>query len=198
MVSEPARVGPSPLVSPLPDRGEPAATASPCPGPVGDERITVMGLLMETHGRLTRVLGAELEELSGIPLGWYDVLIRIGRSAEGRLTMTQLGAEVLLTSGGITRLVDRMAEAGYVERQNCPSDRRSVYVALTTAGRVKLEEATAVHLDGLQRHLVDPLDEDDRRHLVVALRKLHGDGPVCGEDRAPAQRRGPGGLSAGR
>ncbi len=187
MASEPAPLvpapfGPAPRGRRTPGPTDQAAEVSPCSSLVGDERITLMGLLMETHGRLTRVLGAELEAVCEIPLGWYDVLIRIGRSAEGRLTMTQLSAEVLLTSGGITRLVDRIAEAGYVERQNCPSDRRSVYVALTPAGRVKLEEATAVHLDGLQRHLVDLLDEDERRNLVVALRKLHGDGPVCGGD----------------
>ena len=148
---------------------------------VGDERITLMGLLIETHARLTRVLGAELEAECGLPLSWFDVLIRLGRSSEHKLTMTQLAGEVSLTSGGITRLVDRIAEAGYVERQHCPNDRRSVHVVLTAAGEDKLAEATAHHLGGLDRHLLAPLSGDERAQLEATLRKLRGPGPVCAE-----------------
>ena len=113
-------------------QGEPSVETA-CEGlfqRIGDERITLMGLLLETHAKITRALSAELEAACGIPLTWFDVLIRLGRSAERRLTMSQLAAQVSLTTGGVTRLVDRIAEAGYVERQNCPSDRRSIYVAL--------------------------------------------------------------------
>jgi DNA-binding MarR family transcriptional regulator len=153
-------------------------SGGPCP--VSDERITLMGLLVETHAHLTRVLGAELEQACGMPLTWFDVLIRLARSPEQHLTMTQLASEVSITSGGITRLVDRIAEAGFVERQDCPSDRRSVHVALTPAGRTKMEEAVAVHVDGLDRHLLAPLADEDRRALEQALRKLRADGSCFG------------------
>ena len=142
---------------------------------VDDERITLMGLLVETHAKLTRILSAALEETCGLPLTWFDVLIRLGRNPDRRLTMSQLAAQVSLTTGGVTRLVDRIAEAGYVERQNCPSDRRSVYVALTAAGSEKLHEATAAHLEDLERHLLEPLDADERVALAGALRKLRGE-----------------------
>lgn len=149
-------------------------------GTADDERITLMGLLLESHAKLTRVLGAELEAACGLPLTWYDVMIRLGRSPEGHLTMSRLATEVSLTSGGITRLVDRMVAAGYVERSGCPTDRRSVYVELTPDGTSKLEEATVEHLHGLDRHLLAPLDHADREALATALRKLRGSGPVCG------------------
>lgn len=142
---------------------------------IGDERITLMGLLLETHAKLTRVLSAALEEACGIPLTWFDVLIRLGRTPGRRMTMSQLAAQVSLTTGGVTRLVDRIAEAGYVERQNCPSDRRSVYVALTAVGTDKLQEATATHLEDLERHLLEPLDADERAALASTLRKLRGE-----------------------
>jgi MarR family transcriptional regulator, 2-MHQ and catechol-resistance regulon repressor len=141
---------------------------------IGDERITLMGLLLETHAKLTRVLSAELEHSCGLPLTWFDVLIRLGRSPEQRLRMSQLAAQVSLTTGGVTRLVDRIAEAGYVERQSCPSDRRSTYVALTAAGTEKLHEATTAHLEDLERHLLEPLDADERLALAATLRKLRG------------------------
>jgi DNA-binding MarR family transcriptional regulator len=142
---------------------------------VDDDRITLMGLLAETHTKLTRILGATLADACGLQLTWFDVLIRLGRSPGGRLTMSQLATQVSLTTGGVTRLVDRIAEAGYVERQNCPSDRRSVYVALTPLGSEKLHEATAAHLADLERHLFEPLDADERVALAGALRKLRGD-----------------------
>jgi len=156
------------------EAGESAAS------PVHDERITLMGLLMESNARLCRVLGSELEAACGLPLSWYDVMIRLGRSPDGHLTMTRLAGEVSLTSGGITRLVDRMATAGYVERLSCPTDRRSVFVSLTPAGSQLLEKATAEHLRGLERHLIAPLDPTDREALSTALTKLRGDGPICG------------------
>jgi MarR family 2-MHQ and catechol resistance regulon transcriptional repressor len=142
---------------------------------VDDDRITLMGLLAETHTKLTRILGATLEDGCGLPLTWFDVLIRLARSPQQRLTMTQLATQVSLTTGGVTRLIDRIAEAGYVERQNCPSDRRSVYVALTAAGSEKLHEAVAAHLKDLERHLFEPLDAGERVALAGALRKLRGE-----------------------
>lgn len=136
------------------------------------EAVTLMGLLVEAHARLTRVLGAEMEDACGLPLAWYDAMIRLRRAPGGYTTMTRLAGEVSLTSGGITRLVDRLVEAGYAERSNCPTDRRSVFVSLTPAGVAKVDEATAEHLRGLDRHLLGPLDDCDRAALETALRKL--------------------------
>lgn len=137
-----------------------------------EDPVALMGLLAETQAKLTRTLGSEMEEACGLPLAWYEALIRIRRSPGGFLTMTRLGAEVSLSSGGITRLVDRLVEAGYAERRDCPTDRRSVFVSLTPAGVAKVDEATLLHRQGLARHLLAPLDPADRCALDRALRKL--------------------------
>lgn len=139
---------------------------------IDDERLRLMGLLVRSHRRLTDLLGRELEQVVGIPLVWFDVLIHIGGAEEGRLTMSKLSTEVALTTGGVTRLIDRMVEAGLVSRQNCPSDRRSVHVVLTPRGQSTLGTAIGAHIDGLERHLMAPLDEKDRAALKVALGKL--------------------------
>jgi MarR family 2-MHQ and catechol resistance regulon transcriptional repressor len=139
---------------------------------IDDERLALMGLLVRSHRDLTYLLGRELEQSVGIPLVWFDVLIHIGGAEEGRLTMSRLSTEVALTTGGVTRLVDRMVEAGLVARQNCPSDRRSVHVVLTPAGHSTLRSAIGAHIDGIDRHLVAPLNETDRAALKVALSKL--------------------------
>ncbi len=131
-----------------------------------------MSLLMETHARLTRVLGAELRSGAGLPLSWFELLLRLRRAESGFLTMSQLATEISLTSGGVTRLVDRLVEAGLVERRDCPSDRRSVYVALTAAGTARLDDALALHLEGIERHLLDPLSAGERAALEEALSKV--------------------------
>jgi DNA-binding MarR family transcriptional regulator len=139
---------------------------------MNDERIRLMGLIVRTHRRLTDSLGRELERSVGIPLVFFDVLIHVGAAPEGRLTMSTLSADVSLTTGGVTRLVDRMVEAGLVARQNCPNDRRSIHVVLTPEGRAMLERAIAAHVDGIERHLIAHLDAGDRAALEVALTKV--------------------------
>jgi MarR family 2-MHQ and catechol resistance regulon transcriptional repressor len=141
-------------------------------GQIQDDRIQLMGLVIRSHRRLTDLLGAELEQTVGIPLVWFDVLIHVGGAPEGRLTMSKLSTDVALTTGGVTRLVDRMVEAGLVARQNCPNDRRSVHVVLTAAGQSTLERAVAAHIEGIDRHLIAPLDAAERAALGVALAKL--------------------------
>lgn len=141
---------------------------------IDDERLRLMGLVVRSHRQLAYVLGQELERACGIPLVWFDVLIHIGGAPEGRLTMSKLSADIALTTGGVTRLVDRMVESGLVARQNCPSDRRSVHVILTPKGQATLKDAIAEHIEGIDRHLMTPLDETDRAALSVALSKLVG------------------------
>ncbi len=141
-------------------------------GQIDDERLHLMGLFIRAHRRLTDLLGRELEESVGIPLVWFDVLIHIGGAPDGRLTMSRLSTDVALTTGGVTRLVDRMVEAGLVARQNCPSDRRSIHVVLTPEGQAMLHRAVTEHIDGIERHLMAPLSGVNRAALEAVLTKL--------------------------
>jgi DNA-binding MarR family transcriptional regulator len=115
-----------------------------------DSLITTFGRLVEVQGRLERRLGADLEARCGLPHAWFEVLVRLSRSEDGRLTMGALAEQVTLTTGGVTRLVDRMAAAGYVTRLPCLTDRRVAYAAITEEGRATLEKAAEVHAANLQ------------------------------------------------
>jgi MarR family 2-MHQ and catechol resistance regulon transcriptional repressor len=148
-------------------------------GQIDDERLRLMGLLVRSHRRMTDLLGAELEKAVGIPLVWFDVLIHVGGAPEGRMTMSTLSDSVALTTGGITRLIDRMVEADLVARQNCPSDRRRVHVILTPAGHQTLGRAITEHIDGIDRHLFSALTAQDRENLTTILSKLVGSGGSC-------------------
>jgi len=139
---------------------------------IDDDRLHLMGLLVRSNRKLHIVLGRELEQSVGIPMVWFDVLIHVGGAPEGRVTMSRLSASVSLTTGGVTRLIDRMEEAGLVARQNCPSDRRRVHVVLTPEGHATLGRAITEHCEGIDRHLMAPLDAADRAALTVLLTKL--------------------------
>ncbi len=93
--------------------------------------------------------------------------------------MTQLADMMLFSSGGFTKLADRMERAGLIRRVPCPGDRRSLLATLTPEGRRILDRALAVHVPGIQRHLVDHLSPDQRRQLEQILRTLRAAAPAA-------------------
>ena len=100
------------------------------------------------------------------------MLLLVGRSPGGMRPIGELISATAFTSGGVTRLVDRMERAGLVERRPCPTDRRVQYVGLTDAGRDMLERATEVHLRGIQEHMIGVLDPREVAQLDAILAKL--------------------------
>lgn len=141
--------------------------------PSGDEKVQLFGLLLETNARLSRSLGLELESECELPLAWFDVLLQLRRAPEGRLKMNEIADKIVHSSGGTTRLVDRIEEAGLVQRRNCPSDRRAIHVAITDAGNAKLDDALNVHLEYLDESLAKQLTEVERATLASLLTKLN-------------------------
>jgi DNA-binding MarR family transcriptional regulator len=136
---------------------------------IDDGRITTFGRLVEAHALLWHRLDRELQEAMGLSLLWYGVLLHLGRSPGGFRPMGELIGATAFTSGGVTRLVDRMEQSGLVERRPCPGDRRVHYVGLTARGWETLERATQLHLRGIQVHLIDTLSPEDAAQLDAIL-----------------------------
>jgi MarR family transcriptional regulator, 2-MHQ and catechol-resistance regulon repressor len=136
-----------------------AGVASP-PCGVDDPRIRTFGLLLEAHARLTSLLDADLRASDGITLQTFEVLLRISRADGGQVTMSELASAVSLTTGGVTRLADRLERDGLVERRSCPTDRRVVHLSLTPAGTATLAAALEHHLESLQRRVISRVDPD--------------------------------------
>ena len=117
---------------------------------------------------------------AGIDLGGYGVLAALRRAgAPFELTPTELARQRLMTSGGMTALIDRLERRGLVSRSPNPNDRRGSLVRLTEDGRAVVDEAMQLHEQAEHRQL-DALDDDERRQLAVLLRKLllSVDGPA--------------------
>ncbi|HZO48930.1 MAG TPA: MarR family transcriptional regulator, partial [Gaiellaceae bacterium] len=98
------------------------------------------------HAALTRALNAQLVAEHGLTINDYEVLLRLSQAPEQRLKRVELAQSVLLTPSGITRLLDGLEAAGWVEKASCPGDARVTYAVLTDAGREKLREAASSHL----------------------------------------------------
>ena len=148
--------------------------------PTNDPRVALFGLLLETNARLERQLGLALEHAVALPLAWFEVLLRVGRATDGFLSMSALAEGTVYSSGGTTRLVDRIEAKGLVERFACPSDRRSVHVRLTDEGRRTLATALEAHARHLDTFVTSKLDDVERAALESALRKLNGGPAQCG------------------
>jgi DNA-binding MarR family transcriptional regulator len=148
------------------------------PGSPGQEPgtegiVREFGLLLGTTALLERIAGRELERRCGIRHADFEALLRLSRAGADRpVTMGFLAGEMILTSGGMTRLIDRMEREGYVRRLPATGDRRRQPVEPTDAGRRKLAEALRVHAETLDRHFVRPLTDEDRERLVAALGTL--------------------------
>lgn len=136
-----------------------------------DALLTTFGRLVEAHSSLNKQLGRSLEQQAGVPHAWFEVLLRISRADGGRISMGTLASQVALTSGGVTKLLDRMIDAGVVERVPCPTDRRVWFAALTPQGADALERATRVHVADL-RKVFDGFSRHDLRTLDALLDRL--------------------------
>ena len=150
-----------------------------------DPAITTMGMLVEAHARLTGALGAELQQATGLPLAWFEVLLRLGRSPDQRLRMSELARQMPLSTSGLTRLIDRVEAAGLVRREACPSDRRGQLAVLTDEGEAALGRALPVHVEGLRRHLAAAVG-DDLDVVTDALRRVRDALGPCPTDQPAA------------
>ncbi len=78
------------------------------------------------------------------PLPWYEVLATVAEAPEQRMRMGDLAEALVITRGGLTKLVDRLVKAGLLERTFCESDRRVSYATLLPAGVEMLLEMRPV------------------------------------------------------
>jgi len=142
------------------------------PAPLDDPRITLAGLFFESHDGLTATLSRRLQADWGMNHQTFEVILRLSRSPRQRLRMSDLAAQVTMSASGLSRAVDRLEREGLVARLDCPTDRRSVYAALTDAGRARVDLLMPAHLQLLEEEFLAPLDATDRADLERILRRL--------------------------
>jgi MarR family 2-MHQ and catechol resistance regulon transcriptional repressor len=138
---------------------------------VEDQRITAVGLLSEVYAGLSGRFATQIAEY-GLAAIEFEVLIRLSRSPEGELRMTDLSSQTSLTTSGVTRVVDRLERGGLVRRRACPSDRRSSYAVITQAGRCRLESILPGHLHLIDEWFTGLLTPEQLDALLTGLRVI--------------------------
>ena len=126
--------------------------------------------LLTAHASLSRRFNAEdiWEDLS---MREYDVLYTLSKCPHP-IRLSELNRHVLLSQPALSRLVDRLAERGLVERCSDPADGRGVRLSLTEAGRTLQHQIGRQHARGVARAMTAGLDPGELKQLETICLKL--------------------------
>jgi DNA-binding MarR family transcriptional regulator len=108
------------------------------------------GALTRTHAAIVGRLQEALAAADYPPLPWYEMLATVAEAPEQRMKMGDLAETLVITRGGLTKLVDRLVNAGLLKRTFCETDRRVSYATLLPAGRDLLAEMRPVVIAELE------------------------------------------------
>lgn len=136
--------------------------------------------LVRASVAVTRQLNAQLSADHGLTINTYEALLLLVRAPESRMRRVDLANSLLLTAGGVTRLLDGLEREGYVCREESPTDRRVSYAVLTKAGRDKLRQASKSHTRQIRELMGAHYDDDELRELATMLDRLPDVGPAEG------------------
>src|SRR5215470_12519483 len=134
--------------APMPDR------------PPSESVILAWARLVRAQQAALAAVESDLKAAGFPPLAWYDVLLELSRKEDG-LRPFALEQELLLAQYNLSRLIDRLQSAGYVERRICPDDGRGQIVAITAAGRALLKRMWPTYRAAISRHVGAKLGEAD-------------------------------------
>ncbi|SDL37125.1 MarR family winged helix-turn-helix transcriptional regulator [Streptomyces indicus] len=144
----------------------------PAPDLVDDEAVVLWGRMLRVTNLIRAKARADIDGASGLPGEHFEVLLRLARHPGASARMTVLADEMSFSSGGFTRLVDRMEKEGLVARAPDPADRRAVRATMTQHGADLLDRALVVHAPRLHGYFLEPLSAQERKVLAKVLGRL--------------------------
>lgn len=119
-------------------------------------------------------LDRQLQRDSGMPLTYYEILVRLSEAPEWTLRMSELARLSGSSPSRLSHAVTSLEGKGWVRRTECPTDRRGLYAVLTDDGFAALADAAPGHVEAVRRLLLDPLtheqvaDLDDLSARILA------------------------------
>ena len=115
--------------------------------------------MVRANSALTELMEREVSDATGMPIAWYDVLVNLYLAPGKAMRMSDLANKVLTSRSWLTRRVDQLERAGYVERCTADADGRGVQARLTREGRRAYIRMERVHSAAVDRHFA---------HLITA------------------------------
>ncbi|ASP36234.1 MarR family winged helix-turn-helix transcriptional regulator [Labrenzia sp. VG12] len=134
---------------------------------------------VDAWARLQRASSKVLERVEGRlkaegfpPLGWYDILLELRRAEGQALRPVDIEKRILLAQYNVSRLIDRLVTAGYVEKRKSPEDGRGVMICLLPAGETLVATMWPKYRDAVEAEFAGLLDKGDAETLWKILGKL--------------------------
>ena len=141
-----------------------------------DELARAWKAVVSGYTHVTGLLTEQVERETGLPAPAFFALVWLLREGSGSAApLSKLAQQVAFTSGGFTKVADRLEQAGLIRRQPSVSDRRVTHAVLTEAGRALAERAFGVYCEGLRELVVERLGLDGLRVLADHMQRLSGD-----------------------
>lgn len=134
--------------------------------------VTAWARLLRAQQVLLERVEADLKRADLPPLEWYDVLLELKREDAGRLRQFELGGKVLLSKYNLSRLLDRLEEAGLVKRHPCEEDARGTDVTITAAGRALQKKMWPVYQQAIAQHFARHLSVPETEQLAEFMARL--------------------------
>ena len=128
--------------------------------------------LLRGHAAATRELSARLVAEHGLTINDYECLLHLSRAELRALRRVDLAELLILTPSGVTRLLDGLERAGWVEKRSCDTDARVTYAALTAAGLQKLQEASGDHIAAVRELFEERFSGPELAKLAELLGRL--------------------------
>jgi DNA-binding MarR family transcriptional regulator len=145
-------------------------------GPSRDElsplEVDAWAGFLRTHTVLYRELDQRLTKGQQMSFSTYDVLLRLAWAGTAGLRMGELAQQVFMTSGGLSRLADRLERDGLIARARSADDLRGYHARITAAGRRALKRANRQHLDDVRELFLDHLTREELEVLGGVWRRL--------------------------
>jgi DNA-binding MarR family transcriptional regulator len=134
--------------------------------------------LLSAHAAVMRQLGAE-DTWTEVSMREYDVLYTLSK-CPGPQRISELNRHVLLSQPALSRMADRLAERGLLQRESDPADGRGVRLSLTAAGAALQRRVGRRHARSVARAMTAGLDSAELRQLEAICRRLAGPAPAGG------------------
>lgn len=117
--------------------------------------------MLQVHARVTQALDTQMRAEHGLAVSQYEVLMFLADAPDRKLRMSEIADRVLLSRSGLTRLIDRLVQLGYVTRCAAENDGRGAFAELTDTGLEKLRAARRTHREGVRQFFLDRLSTTD-------------------------------------
>jgi DNA-binding MarR family transcriptional regulator len=149
-----------------------------------EDEQRVWRAFLSANRRVMVEIDRQLHRDSDMPHGYYEIMVRLSEAPERTLRMSELAASTLASRSRVSHAVARLQEQGWVERRECPSDRRGQLATLTDAGFAALAAAAPGHVETVRTLVFDALSPAQVRQLEEISRRLldHADRAQEGRD----------------